>query len=85
MRFTGFRTGWYQDGNIRPLPFGVLEARGMRWCVWIRGCIRIQKLGLKLGDLALDGLLPCQFLLLSASYGLHLLTWVNDFSSTRSV
>ena len=84
MRFTGFGTGWCQDGNIRPLPFGVLEARGMRWCVWIRGCIRIQKLSLKLGDLALDGQLPCQFLLLSASYGLHLLTWV-DFSSTRSV
>jgi hypothetical protein len=31
---------------------------------------------LKLGDLALDGLLPGQFLLLSASCGVHFLTWV---------
>jgi hypothetical protein len=35
--------------------------------------IRIRKLSLKLGDLALDGLLPLQFLLLSASCRLHLL------------
>lgn len=48
----------------------------MRWCACIRGCVGIRKLSLKLGDLALDGLLPGQFLLLSASRGLHFLTWV---------
>lgn len=71
---TGFGAGWGQDGDFGSLPFGVLEATGMRWCVCIRGCIRIQKLSLKLCDLALDGLLPGQFLLLSAGCGLHLLT-----------
>ena len=35
--------------------------------------IRIRKLSLKLGDLALDGLLPLQFPLLSVSCRLHLL------------
>jgi len=48
---------WYQDGHVRPPPFCLLEARGMGW--WGgEGYIRIQKLSLKLGDLALDGLLP---------------------------
>jgi hypothetical protein len=71
---TGFGAGWCQDGNVRPLPFDVLEARGMGWCVCGRGCARIQKLSFKLGDLALDGLAPQQFLLLSVSRSLHLLT-----------
>ena len=48
---------WHQDGHFRSPPFCLLEAGGMGW--WRgQGCIRIQKLSLKLGYLALDGLLP---------------------------
>ena len=69
-----FGAGWGQDGHVLPLPFDVLEARGVRWCVCMMGggCIRMQKLSLKLGDLALYGQLPGHLVVLSARCGLHL-------------